>query len=45
MIHDENDVLRDDELVIAREFLKLTKYACSHMQSGFPRRFTLMNDT
>ena len=27
-IHDENDVLTDDELVVARDFLKKSKYAC-----------------
>ena len=28
MIHDENDVLTDDELVVARNFLKKSKHAC-----------------
>ena len=28
MIHDENDVLMDDELVVARNFLKKSKHAC-----------------
>ena len=45
MIHDENDVLTDDELVVAREFLKSTKYACLHIQNEYPRRFKLLNNT
>ena len=34
-IHDENDVLTDDELVVARDFLKKSKYACLYIQNNF----------
>ena len=43
MIHDENDVLTDDELVIARNFLKKSKHACLYIQNEFPRGFRLLN--
>ena len=33
MIHDENDALTDDELVVARNFLKKPKHACLLWQS------------
>ena len=31
MIHDQNDVLTDDELVVARNFLKKSKHACLYI--------------
>ena len=37
MIHEENDVLTDDELVIARDFLKESKYAYIYIRNEFPR--------
>ena len=42
-IHDENDVLTDDELVVARAFLKRPKYACLYIRIEFPRRSKLLN--
>ena len=42
-IHDENDVLTDNELVVARDFLKKSKYACLYIQNEFPRKFKLLN--
>ena len=42
-IHDENDVLTDDELVVARKFFKKSEYACLYIQNEFPRRFKLLN--
>ena len=33
MIHDENDVLTDDELVVARNFLKKSRHACLYIQN------------
>ena len=42
-IHDENDLLTDDELVFGRDFLKKSKYACLYIQNEFPRRFKLLN--
>ena len=31
-IHDENDVLTDDKLVVAKDLLKKSKYACLYIQ-------------
>ena len=42
-IHEENDVLTDDELVVAREFFKKSKYGCLYIQNEFPRGFKLLN--
>ena len=42
-IHDENDVLTDNELVVARDFLKKSKYACLYIQNEFPSKFKLLN--
>ena len=39
MTHDENDVLMDDELVVARNFLKKSKHACLYIRNEFPRGF------
>ena len=39
MIHDENDVLTDDELVVARNFLKKSKHACLYKRKEFPGGF------
>ena len=39
MIHDENDVLTDDELVAARNFSKKSKHACLYIRNEFPRGF------
>ena len=43
MIHDENDVLTDDELVVARDFLKSKKYGCLYIRNEYPRGFRLLN--
>ena len=43
MIHDENDLLTDDELVIAEFFLKKSLHACLYIQKEFPRGFKLLN--
>ena len=43
MIHDENDVPTDNELVVARDFFKKSKYACLYIQNQFPRGFKLLN--
>ena len=45
MIYEENDVLTDDELVAAREFLKSEKYGCLYIQNEFPCGFKLLNAT
>ena len=39
MIHDENDVLTDDELVVARNFLKKSKHACLYIRNELPCGF------
>ena len=33
MIHDENDVLADDELVVVRDSLRNSKYACLYIRN------------
>ena len=38
-IHDENDVLTDEELVVARDFLRNSKYACLYIRNEYPRGF------
>ena len=42
-IHDKHDVLTDDELVIARDFFKKSKYACVYIRNEYPRGFRLLN--
>ena len=39
MIHDENDVLTDDELVVVRGILRESKHACLYIRNEFPRGF------
>ena len=39
MLHDENDVLTDDELAVVRNFLKKSKHACLYIRNEFPRGF------
>ena len=43
MTHDENDVLTDDELLVARDFLKKSKHACLYIQNEYLRGFRLLN--
>ena len=42
MIHDENDVLADDELAVARNFFKKSKHLCLYIRNEFPRGFRLL---
>ena len=42
-IHDKNDVLTDNELVIVRGLLRKSKHACLYIQSEYPRGFRLLN--
>ena len=42
-IHDENDVLTDDELVVVRGILRKSKHACLYIKNEFPRGFKLLN--
>ena len=43
MIHHENNVLVDDELVIIRDFLRTSKHACLYIRNEHPRGFKLLN--
>ena len=43
IIHDENDVLMENELVVSRDFFKKPKHACLCIQNEFPRGFKLLN--
>ena len=43
MIHDENDVLTDNEEVLARNFLKKSKHAYLSIRNEFPRGFRLLS--
>ena len=43
MIHDENNVLTDDELVIVRGFLRTSKHACVYLRNEHPCGFNVMN--
>ena len=38
MIHDENNVLTDDELVNVRDFLRTSKHACLYIRNEHPRQ-------
>ena len=38
-IHDENNVLTDDKLVIVRGLLKESKHTCLHIRNKHPRGF------
>ena len=35
IIHDENDALTDDQLVVVRNFFKKSKHACLYIQNEF----------
>ena len=39
MIHDENNVLTDDELVVVRDFSRKSKHACLCIRNEHPRGF------
>ena len=43
MILNENDVLTDDELVVASNFFKKSKDPCLYIQNEFPCGFRLLN--
>ena len=44
-ICDGNDVLTDDELVVARKFFKKSKPACLYIQNEFTHGFMLLNES
>ena len=43
MIHDEKDVLTDNEVVVASNFLRKSKHASLYIPNEFPRGFRLLN--
>ena len=43
VIHCENDVLTDDELVVVRVLLRKSKHICLSIQNEYLRRFRLLN--
>ena len=43
MIHDENNVLTDDELVVARDILRNSKHSCRYIQNDHSGGFKLLN--
>ena len=42
MIHDENNVLTDDGLVIVRGLLRDSKHACLYIRNERPRKFKVL---
>ena len=42
-IHEENDLLTDDELVVVRGLLKDSEHTCLYICNEFPREFRLVN--
>ena len=42
MIHDENNVLTDDEFVIVRSLLKESKHACLYIRNEHPLKFKVL---
>ena len=42
MMHDENNVLTDDELVVIRNFLRNSKHACLYIRNEHPCGFKLL---
>ena len=42
-IHEENDVLTDDELVVARVILRESKYGCLYIRNEYSRGFKMLN--
>ena len=42
-IHDENDVLTEDELVVGRGLLRKSRYGCVYIRNEYPCGFRLLN--
>ena len=42
-IHEENDLLEDNELVVARGILRESRYGCLYIRNQYPRGFRLLN--
>ena len=45
IIHDENNVLTNDKLVVVRDFLRTSKHACLYIQNEHPHGFNVLNRT
>ena len=45
MIHEENDVLINDEFAAAKDFLKQLKHACLYIRNEHPRWFKMLCST
>ena len=45
IIHDENNMLTNDELVIVWDFLRTSKHACLYIRNEHPHRFNVLNRT
>ena len=43
VIHDENDVLADDELFIVTDFLEMSKHACLYIRNEHSRGFKVLS--
>ena len=43
-IHDENDLLTDNELVVVSGLLRKSKHACLYIQNEYPQGFRLLDD-
>ena len=44
VIHEENDVLTDDELDVVRGLPKKSKHACQYIRNEFPCGFRMLNN-
>ena len=42
IIHEENDVLSNDELVVVKDVLKHSKHACLYIRNEYPRGFKVL---
>ena len=42
-IHEENDVIKDNELIFAKKFFKKSKYGCLYIRNEYPCGFKLLN--
>ena len=42
-IHDESDVLTDDELVVARGLSRESRHGCLYIRNEYPRGFRMLN--
>ena len=43
MIHNENNVLTNDELIIVRDFWRPWKHTCLYIRNEYPRKFRVLN--